>query len=360
MLFLAFLVYAIVFPGVFVATKALISLPQWLFLVVVDPAAYGISLLLSFYGAYLVDVYAEQFKGPIRSFLRVLGVRWLCWLTAIVIAVCFALDFFYFRVVPSVPALSYLLPLLGVSILNALGIDMKSSRLESTSAPRRATIPSSPPEPAAKEEFVRDVRWKFNDKPYTVHLVIRRMEYENFKNRTRQLDFSRGAKEYATGGITGEIRQLAQTLLRQDIAYGTFEEVRFILSFVQNALTYRKDEGGEYPRYPVESLVDAIGDCEDYSILGAAIFKCIGYDVALLHVKAETMEHMALGICGEEGLPGYYAEHEDKRYYYCEMTADGWQMGQLPEDLKDAVIKVYPVPNLEVKVDLLEESTITS
>ena len=60
----------------------------------------------------------------------------------------------------------------------------------------------------------------------------------------------------------------------------------------------------EYPRYPVETLFDRGGDCEDTSILTATILYEMGYDVALLILEDDN--HCAIGISGGEGVFGTY------------------------------------------------------
>jgi hypothetical protein len=63
-----------------------------------------------------------------------------------------------------------------------------------------------------------------------------------------------------------------------------------------------------------------------------------------------------LGVAGAEGVPGVFAEYKDNRYYYCEMTAAGWKIGELPEQHEDDKIDVYPVPGVVLKIDLPEEN----
>jgi hypothetical protein len=223
-------------------------------------------------------------------------------------------------------------------------------RLAREPAPGRAVIPDLPSKPEMVEDIVRDFRWEFKGKPYELRLVIRRWVYDSFKSKERLLDCSAWAEEYVGNGISGEVRLLSREILRKDLVYGTVAEVEFILAFVQGAMKYQSEES-EYPRYPVESLVDGEGDCEDYSILGAALLKSMGYDVALLILPG----HAALGIAGVEGLPGFCALHEQKRYYYCEMTGVEWKLGEIPEKYKETDVKCFPVPDLKVRVTLPEE-----
>lgn len=111
--------------------------------------------------------------------------------------------------------------------------------------------------------------------------------------------------------------------------YDYYEKVNWTLALVQ-AVPYRSDYGTtgewEFPRWPIESLVDGVGDCEDSSILFAAILKEAGYDVVLLLLPG----HMAVGVWGAEGYPGSYYLQGGKRYYYCETTGVGWEMGDMP------------------------------
>lgn len=74
------------------------------------------------------------------------------------------------------------------------------------------------------------------------------------------------------------------------------------LAFVQKAVTYQADPSGtEYPRYPVETLVDRVGDCEDSAILYASIVRTFGYNAGVLLVTLDTdgdqsMDHVAVFV----------------------------------------------------------------
>jgi len=66
----------------------------------------------------------------------------------------------------------------------------------------------------------------------------------------------------------------------------TFDEILF---FCQN-IPY-KSEGIdiEYPKYPIETIVDNCGDCEDKSILCANIFNLFGYNISLVRFDSHMM-----------------------------------------------------------------------
>jgi len=123
------------------------------------------------------------------------------------------------------------------------------------------------------------------------------------------------------------------------------EKVELALVFVQS-FSYIGDNVtatlDEYPRYPVETLFEREGDCEDTSILLAAILDGMGYDVALL-LFAE-FDHIGLGI---NMPPGYVMFgnswiYQDRRYWYLD-TSGGRSIGWCPEPYDQTSAYVYPV-----------------
>ena len=99
----------------------------------------------------------------------------------------------------------------------------------------------------------------------------------------------------------------------------------------------------EYPRYPLETIVDNGGDCEDKAILASALLHEMGYDVVLLKFP----DHMAVGVDIQDGVslpddeqPVYYDYH-GKRYYYLETSDTTWDIGQIPDELKNIAPKIY-------------------
>lgn len=138
------------------------------------------------------------------------------------------------------------------------------------------------------------------------------------------------------------IRALAEILkfYSQNAGYESYDEVSFVLGFVQE-MPYTSDEetkGDNYPRYPIETIVDGGGDCEDTSALFASIIgnsDYFNYESALIIID----EHMAVGVTGEEGIDGTYFPKGDRRYYYCETTGKGYAIGEVPDAYTGAEIK---------------------
>ena len=111
--------------------------------------------------------------------------------------------------------------------------------------------------------------------------------------------------------------------------------MNFAASFVQN-FKYEEDTDGEYPNYPVETLFDKKGDCEDTAILTAALLQSMGYDTVLIRFLSATegeAGHMAVGVAVAGVSGGYSYPYDGKNYYYLETTATSWELGDMPPDI---------------------------
>jgi hypothetical protein len=200
--------------------------------------------------------------------------------------------------------------------------------------------------------FDKDFRFKHGNKNYSIKIKIRRDVYDEFLKRQR-VDYSLWANEYVTNGIVPEIKMLAYEIMKCGKPKNNFEEVDLVLSLTQQIIKYENDADyypnairqGEYPKYPIESLVEQTGDCEDSAILCAALLKSMGYECALIFIPG----HCALGVGGIDGLDGVYIEHNKHRYFYCETTGEGWQIGILPNGCSVSDATVQPIPGLNIQ-----------
>ena len=126
--------------------------------------------------------------------------------------------------------------------------------------------------------------------------------------------------------------------------YTDTERAEFIVAFVQS-LPYTSDSVttpyDEYPRYPIETLVENGGDCEDTSILMASLLDGLGYDVVLLRLPDHS--HMAIGIWGSESESGAHWEFNEKRYFYLETTGQGYEIGEIYQHYNGALAEIYPI-----------------
>lgn len=116
------------------------------------------------------------------------------------------------------------------------------------------------------------------------------------------------------------------------------QRVNLVVSFVQN-IPYTNDlittGYDEYSRYPLETLIDGGGDCEDTSILASSLLKLMGFDTVLLSYP----NHMAVGI-SITNISGTYYASDGKHYYYVETTGKNWKIGEIPPEYKDLSVTI--------------------
>jgi len=191
--------------------------------------------------------------------------------------------------------------------------------------------------------------------PQSHNLLILIERYRRFrdKNPSRQRqpqgpDFP----EFATNGITSEVLEMAKYFIEatQQYDWSHYDEISNVICFVQD-FPYSLDEESvsiaEYWRYPIESLYDETGDCECKSILAAALLRALGYEVIMLLIPphGDQPGHAAIGVTGTEGIPIQYhfLPYRGKRYFYCETTAEGWKVGEVPAEYRNADIRIYEV-----------------
>ncbi len=133
------------------------------------------------------------------------------------------------------------------------------------------------------------------------------------------------------------------------------QRLNHIAGFVQH-LPYsaddEEDETYEYPRYPVEMLVDKRGDCEDKAILAVSLLDHLGYETALLRLP----NHMAVGVQFDTPLQGYSTYAED--YYFLETTRASWPVGKIPDEYQQVTnITVYPITQRPVLIHQWNNAT---
>lgn len=109
---------------------------------------------------------------------------------------------------------------------------------------------------------------------------------------------------------------------RPEISTGTDQYAEYLTAFVQQIRYTETDRLGE-PKFPVETIADEEGDCDDKSILLAGLLSREGYNVSLFYL-AEN-HHMAVGITGSA------CAYQGTGYGYLEATSQRYP-GTSPED----------------------------
>jgi len=191
---------------------------------------------------------------------------------------------------------------------------------------------TAPPDPEG-ETFPREYQQEVHEPYSEFALEIPEYLYDYYESRIRSTKYG----VYVSDNYDEPyVDQLATSFedFRSQNDLSSREMVNQTIGFVQS-LEYTRDAPAtgydEYPKYPIETLVDKEGDCEDTVILLAQLLDSLGYGtVLLIYYEAE---HMALGVAGEEAIDGTYYDHNGQRYYYLETTTEGWSVGEKPPDV---------------------------
>ena len=111
-----------------------------------------------------------------------------------------------------------------------------------------------------------------------------------------------------------------------------YDKIMFVMGMVRQ-IHYASDilvGFDQFTKFPMQTLNDGTGDCEDIAILAAAILKEMDYDVKLVFLDIPDGEnHVAIAVFGEE-YTGVYFEKDDKKYYYIETIMSGYGFGEFP------------------------------
>jgi hypothetical protein len=185
--------------------------------------------------------------------------------------------------------------------------------------------------------------WFYMGKDWNLKENVSAATYDMYHGRPRTYDYaSFVAKD---DPIVENVSEWLDGVAKNE----SYDSAQFILSFVQN-IRYGTDENTtgqiNYPRYPVETLVDGVGDCKSHSILYVSLMGSpeINASMVLLVLTPPQLGqvgHMAAGL----GLPGYsgtYFLNNGKQFFYCETTAPDWLIGQEPEQVANYSVQVLP------------------
>jgi len=187
------------------------------------------------------------------------------------------------------------------------------------------------------EAITRKFTWKHDGIDWYWEAKISKQLYQTLHDKPRvRLRYAKYSV-YVTHSLDDVFFQKLAAALSAEAGKLGFTEhqmVELAVLFVQT-IPYTKDIDStglqEYPRYPIETLVEGTGDCEDHAILLAELLRSMNYDAILLEYRGE---HMAVGVADPGNTYGYHYTFNDKSYYYVETTATGWEIGEAPDEFR--------------------------
>ena len=180
-------------------------------------------------------------------------------------------------------------------------------------------------------------------KTWSTYINLRTEMYDYYSSLDRYYYLSDYEKYIYDEHNAKLCKDLAEYIYNKALENGAskYDAVMDVIAFVQN-LEYQSDldengEAIEYPKYPVETLMEKGGDCEDTAILLATMLRELGYGTAIIHFEG----HLMVGIKGGDTITGTYFEKDGGRYFVVETTAKGWGIGVLPEKYEGQSAYVY-------------------
>lgn len=214
----------------------------------------------------------------------------------------------------------------------------------------------------SNETVSRNYTWSYRGR-WSWEMKLPAALYDYYRSLPRPP--TRNYSVYVTNPLDDQyIEELAAKISNaaQKAHFTGSQTVQFAAAFVQS-LPYTADNVttgyDEYPRYPVETLVDNGGDCEDTAILLSALLDELGYRTVLINLPG----HFALGVKDIGNMTGANWENEGDKYYYIETTGNNWRIGVLPEEYKGAQANVYsliPVPIVTHTGNFTADGMLTS
>ncbi len=215
--------------------------------------------------------------------------------------------------------------------------------------------------------YNRSFSWDYDGKHWDWNLSIPQNPYDAYKavpDSTRTRDGPPGYDLMVTTQDT-YVQNLAERLnaTTSQLGYNSYDQANFVLAFVQS-IPYNSDLNTtgheEYPRFPIETLVDQTGDCDCKAILYVTLILTLGDGAVFIN----PTDHLAVGILGNN-LHGTYWTHNNQTYYYAETTGIGFTIGQLPDEFQGQTAFIYDIDESKQYVPTIAvsspgESSLTS
>jgi hypothetical protein len=184
-----------------------------------------------------------------------------------------------------------------------------------------------------------------NDVTYDLKIVFPEGLYEYYADKSHRLstisDFSDFVTPYVFEPVANKLWEV----------YDNDENFANGVLMIVHQIDYEETAP---VKYPLETIVDGMGDCDLFSIFVASIVKAGGLDVVLLYYEEQT--HMNIGI-QLSGAPQEardevrYVSYDNKQYYVAECTGEnwreGWRVGESPPNLKEANVEVISLERSE-------------
>jgi predicted transglutaminase-like cysteine proteinase len=194
----------------------------------------------------------------------------------------------------------------------------------------------------------KDIVWKWELRIpvslYTQYSTMPRLNYQDISYYVSYPEDDR-----ALARLASEISRISQKF-----NFSERDTVEFASAFVQS-LSYETDISGtgysDYPKFPIETLVEQAGDCEDSAILLSSLLTQLGFDTVMLYFPRTSGRgaHWSLGV-SVRGAYGTNWEMGGTRYYHIETTTENWKIGAITgimSGVEPTIFPILPMPFIE-------------
>ncbi len=194
--------------------------------------------------------------------------------------------------------------------------------------------------PVQSNTVKRTFQWSYGRYRFTQTIDLNVHAYQYYKSLSKRRPNQEFAAEHASYPYFVQLAATLDVDARQ-LRFTGWDLVGYLTAFVQQAIPYVNDpynDGWDYPKYPIETLFEQGGDCEDVAALLVVLLTTFGFDAVLVSLPG----HMAAAVecsygkCGS----GYY--HNGKRYSFIEATSDN-KIGYMPSNYASTTPQVLEV-----------------
>jgi len=205
----------------------------------------------------------------------------------------------------------------------------------------------------------RHYEWTYDEQAQSCDLEVPVDLYSYYRSQPRIVWTGRDYDDYVLDPLDDRyLRTVTQEIL--DTTAGDYHAaLENALFFVQHCIRYVYDPlWFEYPRYPIETLVDGIGDCEDTAILYTSLVRTLGHGALMVVVDTDgdgRMDHMVAWVPVEQAFVDQHPDRSfwdygGKTYAFAETAVEG---GYLPLGVDpwgltpDRIETIYDVSSID-------------
>ncbi len=347
MIFLTSLIFAVllyVIPGqlaVVILARLISPSSEWAAMLALDAALYAVIFAVLRFTHFAYRDFGWDRRGMNDRLSELLDVRGARWLNLVALAGISLAAWWLFES-GRLPVAFW--PLYGAVVLGLLDLFGKDTLIPlPTNLPKPVfTFLSEAPETLGGTRIV-EITWPPAERgePLTHSFVVADAEYEGARAVPRHVtnplaNYGRYTREHFGASMERAVRFFRERSLTS--AGTPAEEMLTVVNWTR-AIPYASDTEthgvADYANFPIETLYEKAGDCEDHAILAAAVLRRLGHDVALFYLGLGESGHLALAWHATEAAGPFSGVAANGRCYsYVETvpTLDTHAIGDISDE----------------------------